>query len=139
MSTKKTTRRRPARPGRSATPELSACPPAHLNECAKKKWLEIVDAIDPHARGAADLLELYVIEWTRWIRAENQIAAIGEVVKSPTGFAQPNPWLAISRQAHDRLAKLSKRLAIDKPVAAAQDRPKSNTQRTGLSNLRILG
>jgi P27 family predicted phage terminase small subunit len=87
-------------------------PPEHLDPVAASKWVEIV------ANGEIDnldLLQLYCTEWARWRHAESEVTKIGEVVKSPSGYPQPNPWLSISRQAFDRLVKLSKRLGLSDP------------------------
>jgi P27 family predicted phage terminase small subunit len=88
-------------------------PPAHLDEVAAAKWVEIASEIHGRDQGTLDLVALYATEWARWRHAESEVAKIGEVVRSPQGYPQANPWLSISRQAFDRLVKLSKRLGID--------------------------
>jgi phage terminase small subunit len=90
-------------------------PPKYLDREAKRKWRAVVVQYNDWSPGAIDLLTLYAGEWSRWKRAEAEVAKIGEVVKSPSGYAQPNPWLSISRQAHDRLVKLSRKLGIADP------------------------
>jgi phage terminase small subunit len=77
------------------------------------KWLEIIGEIDGRDQGTLDLAVLYATEWARWCHAESEVGKIGEVVRSPQGYPQANPWLSIARQAFDRLVKLSKRLGID--------------------------
>jgi P27 family predicted phage terminase small subunit len=92
-------------------------PPEHLDAVAKAKWVEIIDSLQAraHDQGVLDLLTLYAVEWSRWRSAEEQVAKIGAVVRSPQGFPQVNPWLSVARQAHDRLVRLSKRLGIASP------------------------
>ena len=98
---------------RSDQPGQPPEPPDHLPDAAKAKWAEIIGEVDSDGQGVLDLVVLYTTEWARWHHAEEEVAKIGEVVRSPSGFPQANPWLSISRQAFDRLVKLSKRLGID--------------------------
>jgi phage terminase small subunit len=106
--------------GRQNTPATDTPlpePPEHLDPVATLKWVEIVSTLQAraHDQGVMDLLTMYAVEWARWRSAEDEVAKIGAVVRSPQGFPQVNPWLSVSRQAHDRLVRLSKRLGIATP------------------------
>ena len=50
-------------------------------------------------QGTLDALACYCQAWSRWTAAEQQVNALGAVVKSAAGFAIPNPYIAIAAAA----------------------------------------
>jgi len=78
-------------------------PPAHLDDAAADKWREIATALDTARPGVADALAAYCVAWSRWTAAEQQVAVLGAVVKSPSGFPVANPYLAVAKYAQRQL------------------------------------
>lgn len=91
-------------------------PPSHLDAVAVAKWQEITTMPDfTVTAGDADLLEVYCNAWSRWRSADAQVAALGAVIKSPSGFPIQNPYLAIANRAAADLLKVGKRLGLADP------------------------
>ena len=86
-------------------PEPAVCipkPPKHLNAVALKEWkrvapgleqLGILSEIDRSALAA------YCQCYARWVDAEEKLEKIGVIVKSPSGYPMPSPYVAISNTA----------------------------------------
>ena len=51
-------------------------------------------------------LTAYCLSWKRWLDAEAEVAAAGEVVKAPSGYPIQNPWRAVANQAHKQMVAL---------------------------------
>lgn len=83
--------------------EAVAEPPAHLDEPARVKWQELAPTLATEAPGVADALACYCQAWARWTAAEAQVNALGAVVKSPAGFAIPNPYLTVAKDAQRQM------------------------------------
>ena len=103
-------------PGRRPVPkdepkpdvEVPTCPD-HLSDTAKTEWerltkelarLGMVSRIDRAA------LAVLCQAWGRWLEAEEKIKEHGAVIKSPSGFPQPNPYLTVANKAADQLGRL---------------------------------
>ena len=81
-------------------------PPAHLDDQARAKWGEvwpIVAAREVIDQGILDALAGYCLAYSRWTAAEAKVNELGAVVKSPAGFAVPNPYLAVAAQAQRQM------------------------------------
>jgi phage terminase small subunit len=50
-----------------------------------------------------DALAAYCQAWSRWTAADAKVNELGAVVKSPAGFAVPNPCLALAAQAQRQM------------------------------------
>ena len=84
----------------------AAAPPAHLDEQARAKWGEvwpIVAQRESIDQGTLDALAAYCLAYSRWQAAETKVGELGTVVKSPAGFAVPNPYVAIAAQAQRQM------------------------------------
>ena len=116
-------------------------PPEHLDAQARQKWgevfpiLETCGTIDP---GTLDALACYCQAWSRWTTAEQQVNALGAVVKSPAGFAVANPYIAIAAAAQRQMRQWGDVLGLHKRQSRrkAADHPEAS-QGNGL--LRLLG
>jgi P27 family predicted phage terminase small subunit len=98
-------------PKRKPPPE----PPAHLDAIAAAKWREITAAPDwHHTAGDNDLLEMYCGTWSRWKSADRQVAELGAVIKSPSGYPIQNPYLSIANRCAVDLLKIGRRLNLGK-------------------------
>lgn len=88
-------------------------PPEHLDLEARAEWDRVAQTmlaagIDASLYRAP--LAIYAVAWSRWVRAEQQVAATGgEVVKSPSGFPIQNPWLAIAHQAQAQMQSIMRK------------------------------
>lgn len=89
-------------------PELDglAVASAYWRELAPKlRRCHQISAVD---RGA---LVALCIEWDRYLEAREQAARV-RVVKAPSGYAMPNPWLAIQTKALAMCLKLWPELGL---------------------------
>lgn len=48
-------------------------------------------------------LAAYCVAWSRWVEAEKQLKSEGLMVKTPNGYQQPSPWLAIANKSLEQL------------------------------------
>jgi P27 family predicted phage terminase small subunit len=99
--------------GQAAGPPPDA--PAHLDDVARAKWIEIVGEIDNRDQGVLDLLQLYCCTWSRWREAEAKVVELGTIIKSPSGYPVQCPYLAIANRAAADLLKIGKRLGLADP------------------------
>jgi phage terminase small subunit len=76
--------------------------PAHLNPSAKAEWkrlcqqmhnLRIISQLDRAALAA------YCQAYGRWVEAERAMKTTPLLIKLPSGYIQPSPWLTIAQQA----------------------------------------
>jgi P27 family predicted phage terminase small subunit len=71
-----------------------------------RRLAKLLDGAGVLPQGDRAGLALIAQAWARWCEAEEKLAEKGAVVKSPSGFAQVNPWLSVSNKAHELLVKL---------------------------------
>ncbi|MGD0535901.1 MAG: phage terminase small subunit P27 family [Methanoregula sp.] len=90
---------------------LRRVPPAPrwLGEEARAKWKElagqlyelgVLTAVDQ------DALARYCLVWGRFRKAERHVRKEGEITKTPNGYPQQSPWLAIINKCLGQLASL---------------------------------
>ena len=102
-------------PGRRAVPDVSIMPagevgdpPAHLNEVAQAKWVEMsrefFAVLKPTDR---DVLALYCETWSEMIHAKDKIEESNSwMFVTPSGEIKKNPWVVILEQRREFLRKL---------------------------------
>jgi P27 family predicted phage terminase small subunit len=81
-------------------------PPASLDAAVRKHWKALTGLLEEAgqlSRLDEDGLLLYLTLWSRWRKAEREIARPaedggGEVIVARNGYAQPSPWYTISVQ-----------------------------------------
>jgi len=89
-----------------ANKTTTAAPPAHLDQQACAKWGEVFPIVAQREnldQGTLDSLAGYCVAYSRWTAAEAKVNELGPVVKSPAGFAVPNPYVAIAAQAQRQM------------------------------------
>jgi phage terminase small subunit len=59
-----------------------------------------------------------VVAYSRWVAAEQQVGLLGAVVKSPSGFAVANPYVAIAASASRQMRQWGKELGITRTAKA---------------------
>jgi P27 family predicted phage terminase small subunit len=87
-------------------------PPRHLDQRAKAKWKELVGDLPDMEQGSLDALACYCLAFSRWTSAEARVAELGQVIKSPQGFAQANPYVAIASQAQRQMRQWATELRL---------------------------
>ena len=84
---------------------LPPCP-THLKGEARREWrrlgsrlerVGLVTEVDTAAFSA------YCTAWARHVEAEKMLATEGAIVKAPSGYPIPNPWLAVTNKAMDQM------------------------------------
>ena len=76
--------------------------PKHLDAAAKKEWKRVGNELLNAGRiGELDvaMFAIYCQAVSRLAKAERELADLGELVRSPSGYALPSPWLAIQATA----------------------------------------
>jgi P27 family predicted phage terminase small subunit len=111
--------------------------PQHLDDRARTKWGELRPTLDTTQPGTLDALAAYCVAYSRWTAAEEQVNALGAVVKSAAGFAVPNPYVSIAAAASRQLRQWANVLGLHKrPGRKAKQADEAGDQ-GGL--LRLLG
>ena len=91
---------KPGRRGGEGAESLPTCP-AHLNPSAKAEWkrlaselqrLRILSQLDRAALAA------YCQAYGRWVEAERQLKETPTLIRLPSGYIQPSPWLGIAHK-----------------------------------------
>lgn len=84
-------------------------PPTWLSKTAKSEYrrvgklllgLGVMTEIDRVALAA------YAVAYARWVTAEEQVAKLGEIVKSPNGHPIQNPHRSLANRAMDDMRRL---------------------------------
>jgi P27 family predicted phage terminase small subunit len=64
-------------------------------------------------------LAIYCCNAARLAKAEVAIAQSGEVIKTPAGFAAPNPWVAVGQKCQEMMLRYGQELGLS-PAARAR-------------------
>ena len=102
--------------------------PEHLDDQARQKWAEILPILEGRGdldAGSLDALAAYCSAWSRWTAAEAQVNTLGAVVKSPAGFAVPNPYVAIAAAASRQMRQWGDVLELHKARSRKAEQPES--------------
>lgn len=83
--------------------------PEHLTKKAQKQWIHIVDQLT--AAGIMtnidqDALELYCEAYSKWRDANDKLNKHGMVVKAPSGYPIPSPFLSIANKAFEQMRQM---------------------------------
>ena len=107
--------------------------PAHRGELARAEW----DRITPNLEAAALISPLYMTAlatycdaWGDYLHARNQLARPaaeggGWLVKTPNDYEVQSPWVALMKNAFDRLTRMEIEFGL---TASARARVESNQQ-----------
>ena len=92
--------------------------PEHLDEQARAKWAEVLAILDGRGdvldAGTVDAAACYCSAWSQWTAAQAQVQQLGMVVKSAAGFAIPNPYLAVAKDAQRQMRQWGDVLGLHK-------------------------
>ena len=94
-----------ARDGSKSTPLAGIPePPNYLDDAALAHWQEITAQIAEAgvlSKLDRDALIIYITTWSRWHRAEAELAKTGKkqgvIIVARNGYMQPNPWYKIAK------------------------------------------
>ena len=112
----------PLRGGRGASADSLPTCPAHLNPSAKAEWkrlaaelqrLRILSQLDRAALAA------YCQAYGRWVEAERQLKETPTLIRLPSGYIQPSPWLGIAHKQLELMHKFLGELGLS-PVSRAR-------------------
>ncbi|MER8441469.1 phage terminase small subunit P27 family [Mesorhizobium sp. M1312] len=96
--------------------------PAHLMPTAKAEWkrlahylheLGIISELDRAALAA------YCQAYGRWVEAEKKLKETPPLLRTPAGYVQPSPWLAISNKNVELMHKFMSELGLS-PVSRSR-------------------
>lgn len=127
-----------AKPTTSAAAAVSVItglgdPPDYLltNDKAVKIWQELA-ALHP-TLGESDriLFAKLVIAEQLYRDAQAEVARVGTLIKSPTGYPIQNPYLAVLNKQQEKIVRTSQELGI---TPLARGRVKASKQRPARSN-----
>ena len=110
-----------ARTSRSRRGASRRCP-AHLSPTAKAEWKRLAQSLNKiglltQVDRAA--LAAYCQSYGRWVEAERKLAETPTLLKTPAGYVQPSPWLAIANKQLELMAKFMAELGLTPSCAAA--------------------
>ncbi len=102
--------------GREPQPPQSqpSCP-AHLSPSAKAEWKRLgqsLNRIGLLTQVDRAALAAYCQAYGRWVEAERKLAETPVLLKTPAGYVQPSPWLAISSKQLELMAKFMAELGL---------------------------
>ena len=89
--------------------------PAHLSPTAKAEWKRLAQSLNKiglltQVDRAA--LAAYCQCYGRWVEAERKLTETPPLLKTPAGYVQPSPWLAISSKQLELMAKFMVELGL---------------------------
>lgn len=107
---------RAGRPDRSPKPPASqpTCP-AHLSPTAKAEWKRLagtlarIGLLTQPDRAA---LAAYCQAYGRWVEAERRLAETPPILKTPAGYVQASPWIAIANKQLELMARFMAELGL---------------------------
>ncbi len=82
--------------------------PAHLSPSAKAEWKRL--ARQMHVLGIISQLDraalaAYCQAYGRWVEAERKLKETPALIKLPSGYIQPSPWLGIANKQLELMHK----------------------------------
>lgn len=89
--------------------------PAHLTLTAQNEWARLAGPL--HASGILTLadraaLAAYCQCYGRWVEAEERLAATPTMLKTPSGYVQQSPWLAVANKQLELMGRYMAELGL---------------------------
>ena len=109
--------------GSAAFEALPRCP-AHLNAVARREWRRLASAL--HSVRVLTVVDraalaVYCQAYSRWVEAEEKLAITPMLLKTPTGYVQQSPWLAVANKQMELMARYMGELGLRATVTANAD------------------
>lgn len=114
--------KRPFNPFEPKPPVTIPTCPAHLSPTAKAEWKRLARTL--HQLGVISDLDRaafagYCQAYGRWVEAERKLKETPPLLKTPAGYVQPSPWLAISNKSLELMHKFMCELGLS-PVSRSR-------------------
>ena len=113
------------RPIRGDEPEppgsLPTCP-AHLSPTAKAEWkrlARVLNRIGVVTQVDRAVLAAYCQAYGRWVEAERKLQETPTLIKLPSGYIQPSPWLGIANKQLELMHRCMGELGLS-PVSRSR-------------------
>ena len=95
-------------------PDLPSCP-SHLSAPAKTEWRRLAAVL--HRLGLLSTLDraalaAYCQAWGRWVEAETRLQETPVMLRTPSGYVQPSPWLAVANKNLELMQKYMAELGM---------------------------
>lgn len=95
-------------------PGCPDCPP-HLGEAARAEWFRLAATL--HEIGILTTIDraafaAYCQAWGRWVEAEDKLAQLAPMVRTPSGYVQQNPWIGVANKQVDLMTRLAAELGL---------------------------
>lgn len=106
---------RPIRGDEPKPPASQPTCPAHLSPTAKAEWKRLaqsLNAIGLLTQADRAALAAYCQSYGRWVEAERKLAETPVILKTPAGYVQPSPWLAIANKQLELMAKFMAEIGL---------------------------
>lgn len=89
--------------------------PAHLGAEAQVEWHRLAEAL--HEAGVLTFadraaLAAYCQCYGRWVEAEERLAATPTMLKTPSGYVQQSPWLAVANKQLELMGRYMAELGL---------------------------
>lgn len=96
--------------------------PAHLSPSAKAEWKRLGQTL--HQLGVISELDraafaAYCQAYGRWVEAERKLRETPALLRTPAGYVQPSPWLAIANKNLELMHKFMTELGLS-PVSRSR-------------------
>jgi P27 family predicted phage terminase small subunit len=106
---------RPIRGDEPKPPASQPTCPAHLSPTAKAEWKRLARSLNgigllTQADRAA--FAAYCQAYGRWVEAERKLAETPVILKTPAGYVQASPWLAIANKQLELMAKFMAEIGL---------------------------
>ena len=109
---------------------LPRCPP-HLTEVARREWRRLASPL--YEAGVLTLadraaLAAYCQAYARWVEAEEKLQQTPPLLKTPSGYVQPSPWITIANKQSELMGRYMAELGL---TPASRTRMAASHSRTG--------
>ena len=97
-----------------APPDLPSCP-QHLAPSAKAEWKRLARVlydIGLLSRLDRAALAAYCAAYGRWVEAEKKLQETPALLKTPSGYVQPSPWIGIANRQMEIMAKFMAEMGL---------------------------
>jgi P27 family predicted phage terminase small subunit len=82
--------------------------PPHLSDHAAEEWHRVAGTL--HGMGVLTVVDraalaAYCVAYGRWVEAEEKLRDTPALVKTPSGYVQQSPWLAVANKQLELMAR----------------------------------
>lgn len=89
--------------------------PSHLNQVARTEWRRVARAL--HAMGVLTVIDraalaAYCQTYAKWVEAEQRLRDTPPLLKTPSGYVQQSPWVAIANKQLELMGRYMTELGM---------------------------